>query len=155
MFILFADRKGMILQHGVPYGTTVNANYYSKVLRRDLVDALRKKRPGIPLEYFILHQDNAPPHTAEVTKLEIGVLGFQTISHPPYSPDLAPMDFAVFPTIKKQLKGRRFQSLEALRRATAKIVAQFNEQWYINVFDQWVNRHRRCVSCQRVYFEKL
>ena len=67
------------------------------MLGRELVHALQKKRPGIPLESLILHQDNAPPHTAQVITLEIDVIGFQTIRHPPYSPDLAQMDFAIFP----------------------------------------------------------
>ena len=76
---------------------------------RDLVSAL-KKRPGVPMDYFLWHQDNASPHTAELTRLEINLIGFGTVSHPPYSPDLAPMDFSVFQTIKKQLKGRKFKS---------------------------------------------
>jgi hypothetical protein len=31
------------------------------------------------------------------------------VSHPPYSPDLAPCDFALFPKLKMKLKGRRFE----------------------------------------------
>ena len=31
MFIMFCDRRGMILHHAVPKDTTVNAGYYSKV----------------------------------------------------------------------------------------------------------------------------
>ena len=31
MFIMFCDRRGMILQHAVPKDTTVNAEYYSKI----------------------------------------------------------------------------------------------------------------------------
>ena len=31
MFIMFWDRRGMILQQAVPKDTTVNAGYYSKV----------------------------------------------------------------------------------------------------------------------------
>ena len=31
MFIMFCDRKGMLLPHAVPRDTTVNASYYSKV----------------------------------------------------------------------------------------------------------------------------
>ena len=130
-----------------------NENFL-QVLRRDLVHTLQKKRPEIPLEDFILHQDNAPPHTAQTTTLEIGVLGFKTISHPPYSPDLAPMDFAIFPTVKKQLKGMRFRSLQELRSATSRIVAQYGQQWYEDVFGQWIHRHRRCVECEGQYFEK-
>jgi hypothetical protein len=30
MFILFMDRKGMLLTHAVPRGQTVNSEYYSK-----------------------------------------------------------------------------------------------------------------------------
>lgn len=124
------------------------------MLRRDLARALQKKQPGIPLEDFTLHQDNAPPHTAEMTTLESGVLGFKTISHTPYSPDLAPMDFAIFPTVKKQLKGMRFRSLQELRAATSEIIAQYGQQWNESVFDQWVHRHRRCTECSGHYFEK-
>ena len=125
-----------------------------QVLRRDLVSALKKKRPGLPMDYFLLHQDNASPHTAESTRLEINLIGFGTVSHPPYSPDLAPMDFSVFPTIKKQLKGRKFKSLSGLRVAVKTIVSQFDEQWYENMFDQWVQRHRRCILHLGEYFEK-
>ncbi|MES9881797.1 MAG: hypothetical protein ABW185_13045 [Sedimenticola sp.] len=47
MFVFFMDRKGMILCHAVPEGQNVNAAYYSKVLRRDLVQAIRKKRQNL------------------------------------------------------------------------------------------------------------
>jgi len=33
MFIMFADIQGMNLMHAVPKGATVNAGYYSKVLK--------------------------------------------------------------------------------------------------------------------------
>lgn len=39
---MFIDRHGMILTHAVPAGQTVYATYYSKVVRRDLMHALRK-----------------------------------------------------------------------------------------------------------------
>jgi hypothetical protein len=32
MFILFMNRKGMLLTHAVPRGQTVNSEYYSKVI---------------------------------------------------------------------------------------------------------------------------
>lgn len=112
MFIMFADMPGIILQHVVPENNTVNTDYFWKVFRRDLVHALSKKRPGMPLEDFNLHMDNASSHTAGATALELAVLGFGCVSHPPYSPNLAPFDFAMFPNIKSQLKGQRFASLQ-------------------------------------------
>nr|XP_034307818.1 histone-lysine N-methyltransferase SETMAR-like [Crassostrea gigas] len=72
------------------------------------------KTPGTPPP----KKDNAPSHTAEQTKLELDLLGFSRISHPPYSPDLAPMDFALFPYLKAELRGQRFSDLEELKQET-------------------------------------
>ena len=38
------------------------------------------------------------------------------VSHPPYSPDLAPCDFAMFTRMKSKLKGRRFEAREEIQR---------------------------------------
>jgi len=35
---------------------------------------------------------------------------FQCLDYPPYSPDLAPLDYHLFPGLKKQLKGHHFSS---------------------------------------------
>jgi histone-lysine N-methyltransferase SETMAR len=38
-------------------------------------------------------------------------LGFQCLDHPPYSPDLAPSDYHLFPVLeKKTMEGRHFSS---------------------------------------------
>jgi len=49
---------------------------------------------------FFLH-DNAPAHWALATQKELAYLGFQCLDHPPYSPDLAPSDYQLFPGLKK------------------------------------------------------
>ena len=41
--------------------------------------------------------------------------GMTMASHPPYSPDLAPCDFFLFPRMKRDLKGKRFQNVEEVR----------------------------------------
>ena len=37
------------------------------------------------------------------------------IQHDPYSLDLAPFDFAIFPQLKSDLQGKRFSDLDELR----------------------------------------
>ena len=54
-----------------------------------------------------------------------------------------------------QFKGMPFRSLQELRAATSRTVAQYGQQWYEDVFKQWIYRHRRCVECEGHYFEKL
>ena len=53
-----------------------------------------------------------------------------------------------------QFKGMRFRSLQKLRAATSRIVAEYGQQWYADVFEQWIHRHRHCVECKGHYFEK-
>ncbi|KAH3859102.1 hypothetical protein DPMN_101749 [Dreissena polymorpha] len=48
---------------------------------------------------------------------------------PPYSPDLAPMDFRVFPEVKSQLRGIRFASKQELTVAAKRIVSSFDADW--------------------------
>ena len=77
------------------------------------------------LDHVELHQDNAPAHTSQKTQLEIDLLEFQCLKHPPYSPDLAPMDFAVFLYIKSFLRGMRFDNLSELRQAVTNVIFQY------------------------------
>ena len=72
------------------------------------MSALKKKRPGLPMDYFLLHQENVSPHTTESSRLEIKLIGFGTVSHPPYSPDLAPMDLC-FPNYQEAAEGEKIQ----------------------------------------------
>jgi len=55
---------------------------------------------------------NAPAHRTLATHKKLAYLGFQYLDHPPYSPDLAPSDYHLFPGLKKQLKRRHFSSDE-------------------------------------------
>jgi len=58
----------------------------------------------------LLLQDHAPAHRTLATQKKLAYLGFQCLEHPPYSPDLAPSDYHLFPGLEKQLKGRHFSS---------------------------------------------
>lgn len=41
------------------------------------------------------------------------------IPQPPYSPDLAPADFFLFPKMKRLMKGKRFDNVEAITKKIA------------------------------------
>jgi len=104
----------------------------------------------------LFHQNNAPSHRATDTLMTIDFLGYERINHAPYSPDLAPMDFAVFPRLKGELRGeRRFETLEELRLAARSEVGGFEPEWYPTVYQKWVERHDKCVRADGEYFEKL
>jgi histone-lysine N-methyltransferase SETMAR len=59
---------------------------------------------------LIFYQDNAPAHKSVLTMEILRDLHYKLLGHLPYSPDLAPSDFCLFPILKLFLVGQRFSS---------------------------------------------
>ena len=104
----FWDQDGILLIDYLPKGQTINAEYYSSLLVQ-LKDILKEKRRGNITKGVLFLHDNAPAHRALATQKQLTYLVFQCLDHPPYSPDLAPSDYHLFPGLKKQLKGCHFR----------------------------------------------
>jgi len=106
---IFWDQDGILLIEYLPKGQTINAEYYSSLVVQ-LKDILKVKRSGKVTKVFLFLHDNAPAHRALAPRKKVAFLGFQCPDHPPYSPDLAPSDYHLFPGRKKRLKCRHFSS---------------------------------------------
>jgi histone-lysine N-methyltransferase SETMAR len=64
-----------------------------------------------------LHHDNAPAHTALINQQFLAKNKMMVVSHPPYSPDLTPYDFILYPQMKHDfLKGRHFPDIAEVQR---------------------------------------
>ena len=107
--LIFWDQDGILHIDYLPKGQTINAEYYSSLLVQ-LKDILKEKCHGKVTKGVLFLHDNVPAHQALATQKKLAYLGFQCLDHPPYSPDLAPSDYHLFPGLKKQVKGRRFLS---------------------------------------------
>jgi hypothetical protein len=64
------------------------------------------------------------------------------VPHPPYSPDLAPCDFALFPKLKlkMKLKGLRFETVSDIQRESQAVLDNIKENDYHGVFETWSKR---------------
>jgi len=102
------DQDGILLYY-LPKGKTINAEYYSSLLVQ-LKDILKEKRHGKVTKGVLFLHDSAPAHRTLATQKKLAYLGFQCLDHPPYSPDLTPSDYHLFPGLKKQLKSHHFSS---------------------------------------------
>jgi len=67
---------------------------------------------------WILHHDNAPADVALSVKEFLAIKQITVLEHPAYSPDLAPIDFFLFPKIKEILKARHFDESDDIRSNT-------------------------------------
>jgi histone-lysine N-methyltransferase SETMAR len=82
--------------------------------------------------------DNALAHRALATQKKLAYLGFQCLDHPPYSPDLAPSDYHLFPGLKKQLKGGHFSSKAEVKAAAETLL----DGQLSNFFFEWLAKVR-------------
>jgi len=90
------DIRGIVHYESVPTGQTVNQIYYLEVLKR-LREKVRRKRSELfANNSWILHQDNAPAHTAMSVREFLATKQITVLEHPAYSPDLAPVTFLCF-----------------------------------------------------------
>ena len=80
-------------------------------------EAWSSRRPKTGTRGLLLHHDNASAHTAAKTLDFLAENSVQLVSYPPYSPDLAPCDFFLFPKVKEKIRGIRFDSPEEARLA--------------------------------------
>jgi hypothetical protein len=91
----------------VPEGKTVNAEFYKGALGR-LLKRIQRIRTAVfcSQDFFLLH-DNAPAHNSAHI-CQFLTTKFTTLYHPPYSQDVSPPDYFLFPKFKMKLKGLHF-----------------------------------------------
>jgi hypothetical protein len=59
------------------------------------------------------------------------------VPHPPYSPDLAPCDFALFPKLNMKLKGRRFETMSGNQRQSQAVLNIIKKYYCQGDFEEW------------------
>jgi hypothetical protein len=58
-------------------------------------------------------------------------LWFEKIEHPPYSSDLAPINYYLFPNLKKELRGTKFWSAEEMMSAASDNFATKSADYFL------------------------
>ncbi|PNF41538.1 hypothetical protein B7P43_G12319 [Cryptotermes secundus] len=151
LFFLYID--GIVHKEFVLPGQTINKEFYHDVLRL-LRENMRRKRPEKwRTNNWVLHHDNARPHTADIVQEFLAKNKMAVVPHPPYSPDLAPCDFFLFLKMKIKLKGRRFDTAEEIQAETQTVLNTLTKKDFQDAFQKWQKRWDRCMRSQGDYFE--
>ncbi|UYV60739.1 hypothetical protein LAZ67_1002073 [Cordylochernes scorpioides] len=128
---------------------------YLGILRRRR-EAIRKKRPEKWTNGgWILHHDNARPHTAHLMTSFLAKNGTQILLQPPYFPDIAPNDFFLFPKLKAVLKGRHFDTRDDIIEKSPLALKSIPKEAYKNCFDNWEKRWRWFLGGKNQHFRHL
>ena len=149
--LFFFYSQGIVHKEFVPPEQTVNQTFYREVLER-----LRKRvalvRPGFA-RTWMLHHDNAPCHTAVSINEFLVEENIPVLPQPPYSPDLSPCDFFLFPRLKNHLKGHHFGTLDNIQKSVTDELKGIPAEAFQHCYEHWKHRLRRCVAAQGNYFE--
>jgi len=154
MLIIFFDSQGVVHKEFVPKGKTVNAEFYKAVIDR-LLKRIQRFRPAAfcCLYIFFLLHDNAPAHKAASVCQFLTPKNITTPYHPPYSPDLSPPDYFLFPKLKIKLKGLHFPHFAEIQEAVTDELNKAQKDEFSAAFQKLYDRARACICANRAYFE--
>ena len=94
------------------------------------------------------HQENTSVHNSILVTDYLTKMGIKTVPQPPYSPDLAPCDFWLFP----KLRGCRYETIEEMKEAVTKVIDTLTQEDFPWAFQRFLERHK-CIAASGDYFE--
>ncbi|UYV70186.1 hypothetical protein LAZ67_7002112 [Cordylochernes scorpioides] len=137
LLTVFFDCRGVVHHEFLPQGRTVNKEYYLQVIC-NLREAICQKRPDLwKNKNWLLHHDNAPAHTSLLVRDFLAKNNTLMMPQPPYSPDLAPCDFFLFPKLKRPMKGRRYAMLDEIKTASKEELKKILKNDRLKCFEDW------------------
>jgi len=113
MCTIFRDAEAILLIDFMPQKVTITGVYYADLLHKLRLSIKEKRRGKLTKAPLLLH-DNAPAHRSHVRQAAILESGFEEMHHLPYSPDLAPSNYYLFPNLKQHPRGQRFRPMMSL-----------------------------------------
>jgi len=75
------------------------------------------------------------------------------LNYPPYSPDLSPCDYFLFPKLKLPLKGRLFEDVQDIKRAVTSSLRAIPQEEVQRSFQSLLDRATRRIDVEGMYFE--
>ena len=76
-------------------------------------------------------------------------MSIKTVRHPPYSPDLGPSDFCLFP----KLRGCRYETIEGMKEALTKVIDSLTQEDFHGAFQKLLERYNKCIAAGGDYLE--
>ena len=88
------------------------------------------------------YQDNAPVHKSILVTDYLSKMGIKTVPRPPYSSDLAPCDFWLFP----KFTGCRYETIEEMKEAVTKVIETLTQEDIHGAFQELLEQYNKYLS---------
>ena len=76
-------------------------------------------------------------------------MGIKTNPQPPYSPDLGPCDFCLFP----KLTGCRYETIKEMKEVVTKVIDTLTQEDFHGVFQKLLERYNKWIAAGGDYLE--
>ena len=117
---------------------------------REFKKRFHRKRPALfKSGQWHFHQDNSPVDNSILVTDYLAKMGIKTVPQPPYSPDLVPCDFYLFP----KFRGYHYETIEEMKEAVTKVIDAFTQEDFHGTFQKSVERYNKCIAVGGDYFE--
>ena len=77
-------------------------------------------------------------------------MSIKTVPQPPYSPDIGPCDFWLFP----KLTGYRYETIEEMKKALTKFIDTLTKEDFDGAFQKLLERYNKCIAAGGDYFQE-
>jgi len=98
---------------------------------------------------------NARAHASGAISEILEKYGWQVLPHPPYSPDMSPATFDLFPKLKKQLRGKRYRSIEEVSNEVTRVIRRINNEGVLTGIQDLPKRWTAVINHNGDYVEGL
>ena len=100
-----------------------------------------------------LHHDNAPEHSSNLVQQFLSKHSIVLLRQPPYSPEIAPCDFWLFPKLKKPLTGQRFDDKTTVENNATSVLKAIPKSEFQDCFEKKKHRWNRVIQLSGDYFK--
>ena len=76
-------------------------------------------------------------------------MGIKTLPRPPYSPNLTPCDFWLFP----KLRGCGYETIEEMKEAVMKVIDTLTQEDFHGAFQKLLEWYNKCIAAGGDYFK--
>jgi histone-lysine N-methyltransferase SETMAR len=152
LITLFINGSQVWTPSYIPAGDTMKTESFINSVLTPL-RAEMNEMPYYSGKGIYLHCDNASCHRSKETRKAYEDYGFYEVLHPPYSPDLSPLDFFLFGDMKEHLKGAIFPSDKALVARIDEYLRSVDANLLHRVFAHWMFRCEVVILTDGEYYK--
>ena len=110
----------------------------------------RRKRPALfKSGQWHFHQDNTSVHNSILVTDYLTKMGIKTVPQLPYSRDLAPCDFWLFP----KLRGCRYETIQEMKESMTKVTDSLSHEDFHGAFQELLERRNKWIVAEGDSFE--